>query len=32
MLDGLMRECEKAVAKRHMALVKFSLQECRPRG
>ena len=32
MLDDLMREREKAAAERRMALVKFSLQDCRPKG
>ena len=32
MLDDLMRECEKAAAERRMAFVKFSLQDCRPKG
>ena len=32
MLHDLMRECEKAAAERRMAFVKFSLQDCRPKG
>ena len=32
MLDDLMRECEKAAAERRMGFVKFSLQDCRPKG
>ena len=32
MLDDLMRECEKAAAERRTGFVKFSLQDCRPKG
>ena len=32
MLDDLMRECIKEAAERKIAFLKFSLQDCRPKG
>jgi hypothetical protein len=32
MLDDLMRECEKEAKVRKIAVTKFSLQDCRPKG